>query len=129
VWTHVRAAIPAATAAAAAAGWWNTWRMRAQAAEALRLSRERITIRLAAHGTTPYDLPYQPTRAELSRAELLGILGICSRVPRYDLPVSPVVTSTSWTDVVEGSERVLVIPCSLTQLSQFRPPLPTGEEF
>jgi hypothetical protein len=107
-------------------GWVRTSELLAENREARRRRESPVTIRLrtsraAAGGSPPaWDeiaLPYRPRRDQLSRAELLGILGVYGGKDRFDSRLLlPLLESGRFDAVLAGddsseSDDTLVIDC------------------
>lgn len=103
--------------------WW-AWVRSTQLLKVNRISAERrkaaITIRLMTivnGNTKTLDLPYKPRRDQLSRAEVVGILGLYYGERRFSPTVlRPILENESLSRVIEGrlddspSDEVLEIP-------------------
>lgn len=107
-----------------------------------RISAERrkaaITIRLATvvdGNTKTLDLPYKPRRDQLSRAEVVGILGLYYGERRFSPAVlRPILENESLSRVIEGrlddstSDEVLEIPVDAEFFSRVENELKTSSQ-
>ncbi|KAA3613940.1 MAG: hypothetical protein DWQ05_16840 [Calditrichaeota bacterium] len=87
-----------------------------------RLNR-KITVALQVGGKT-YDLPFKFRRAEFTRAEILGRIGmIPTKNPKQRFELTYTNTSKFLERVNqindEGGESIFVIPCSDEEFDQF----------
>ena len=121
MWLVEWARIFAPIAGLAASCWTllNTARLLVSARRREKLENEAITIVIASP-TGEFEIPYKPLRKALSRAELMGVLGMSSRHGRFSLlPLTDVFVGGDFDRVVRGELSVLRVAATKEELSQF----------
>ncbi len=84
-----------------------------------RLARERVTILIVTLSGRRVALPYRPAREQLSRAELLGVLGMSGRFTLAGL--NAYLCSPAWSDVLEGRSALCELPATEEEITVFAP--------
>jgi hypothetical protein len=88
--------------------WWNTRQLRKRQQTLQHLVR----LRLAGPNGASLPLPYSIRRGQLSRGELLGILGMYNGEKRFEpWTFLSLFESSAFNDVLEGKSDELSIPC------------------
>lgn len=119
--------------------WW-AWVRSTQLLKANRIAAERrmaaITIRLVTlvdGQCMMLELPYKPRRDQLSRAEIVGILGLYYGEQRFSPAVlRPILDNGSLNRVIEGklddstSDEILEIPVDVEFFSRVEQELNAG---
>lgn len=141
LWLNLdRATILIAAVSAVLSGF--AWLRSTELLKANRISTERrraaITIRLMSvvdGNTKTLDLPYKPRRDQLSRAEVVGILGLYYGERRFSPAVlRPILENESLSRVIEGklddstSDEVLELPVDAEFFSRVENELKTSSQ-
>ena len=103
--------------------WWQARQLRATLAHEQQRQRKKVTLVLA-HGAELYELPIELQRAEITRAEVMGVLGMLPmKVPRTRFSIGYVSTKDFLDDindiVTSEGDRRLRIPCQKEEFEQF----------
>lgn len=100
--------------------WWKARQIRAADLEQERLDEQPIQIIIFCEGEQ-LTLPYTPRRDQMSRAELLGILGMYYPGPnRFELDPTSTFESGAFNDMLEGKSGSLTVRCTQTEFEQFK---------
>lgn len=108
------------------AGW--AWLKTTELIRTNREARERkeaqIAITLSDQESNPprqWTAPYRPRRDQLSRAELMGILGVYAGGPRYELSqIRETLESGELDRVLNGEQNEFRIPCTTAEFDGFQ---------
>lgn len=110
--------------------WLNAMRMRIEMKHERERLNEKISLMLQLRSIDPFrndnatiELPISLRRAELTRAELLGRIGMIpmrEKGRRFSLEYLGTPEFLARVDELQrGDEDILVIPCSADELDQF----------
>lgn len=103
----------------ASCAWWATTWTRKEASAREKMENEKISIILTA-GLREVTLPYQPRRRDLSRAELLGLIGSFYGADRFNLPgVAEMLVSGKLGNVLSGVSQEIRIEVKEEDLVKF----------
>lgn len=108
-------------------GWFKTTELLRSNRE-VRMRREAlITIILETEGNSDLEIPYKPRRDQLSRAELLGILGLYCGETHFDRSLLfNILQDGTFDRILAGKEpassedEILRIKCPLSTYEQFQ---------
>lgn len=103
--------------------WIKTRWIQQEMQEEKERKNRRITVRLQ-HGTRSYELPVDLRRAELTRSEIMGRLGMIpmkDKSKRFDLPyTNDPEFLRRINEIIDGKgDSVLTIPCLEEEFDQF----------
>jgi len=105
-----------------AASCWtliNTARLLVSARRREKMENEEIIIVISSFNKE-VELPYRPGRKSLSRAELLGILGMFAHNGRFSLSLlTEIFTYGEFNRVMRGEISVMRIPATEEEMKQF----------
>ena len=119
-WLTEGAKVLAPIASLAASSWTLLNTARILLAQKKREKMENTPIMIVLMGETDYILPYRPLRKTLSRAEVMGVLGMSAPGQRVVLSsLNDVFVNGSFDQVLSGKTNVLVIPVSQAEMIQF----------
>lgn len=108
------------SAVLAGLAWFKAWQIRNADLEQERLDEEVIQIIIASE-TEQLTLPYAPRRDQMSRAELLGILGMYYPGPqRFELDPTATFESGAFNEMLEGKSASLTVRCTQSEFEQFQ---------
>ncbi len=111
--------IEVGTFLAAMASWILTLKGLKEARKREELQNSSITIYLVCE-EKEIQLPYAPLRRQLSRAEILGVLGMVSGGVRFDIPgLTTLFTSGEFDKMMKGETKALYITCPLKEFELF----------
>ena len=105
--------------------WWQAKKLRQETKQEQERLRQKIHIVLKlTDGDRQIDLPVDLRRAELTRAELLGFLGMVpmkNKGRRFSLHYLSTPDFFKELDRIQRSTRneALVIPCTVDEINQF----------
>lgn len=107
----------------ALAAWWQARRIRAELADERQRLTRRVTVVLQ-HGDQRIELPVELTRAELTRAEILGRIGMIpmkARGQRFSLTYlnTPEFLRQINQVAAGAGDDLLTIPCTAAEIAQF----------
>jgi len=107
----------------ALAAWWQARRLHRELADERRRLARHITVVLQ-HGNQRIELPVELTRAELTRAEILGRIGMIpmrTRGQRFSLAyLNTPEFLRQLNQVAAGiGDDLLTIPCTADEIDQF----------
>lgn len=107
----------------ALAAWWQARRLHRELADERRRLARHITVVLQ-HGNQRIELPVELTRAELTRAEILGRIGMIpmrTRGQRFSLAyLNTPEFLRQLNQVAAGAgDDLLTIPCTAAEIAQF----------
>lgn len=119
-WLSEGAKVLAPVASLAASSWTLLNTARILLAQKKREKMENTPISIVLMGESDYVLPYKPLRKTLSRAEVMGVLGMAAPGQRIVLSsLNDVFVGGSFDQVLSGKTDVLIIPVSQAEMLQF----------
>lgn len=108
-------AVTIITMLASLRAWWIARKQ----AELQRIAAQLVQIQVS-DGTHIHVFAYSPRRSQLSRAELLGIIGMEVGGGRFTLNLlTEIFTGGAFERVLNGTSSILSIPCSEEEMEQF----------
>lgn len=103
---------------------WNSWRVNQKLKHEQQRKNKKIKIKLVC-GSKNYELPVEVRRAEFSRAEVLGLLGMIPLRDKEQKKFFLGYLNTSdfrsrFNEILEGSnDTILQISCNEEEYNQF----------
>ncbi len=103
--------------------WWQARQVRSALQREQLRQRKKVTIVLS-HGSEQYEIPIQLQRAEITRAEVLGVLGMLPMKERGKRFSIGFISTRDFLDeineiIISEGDRRLRIPCQKEEFEQF----------
>ena len=103
--------------------WWQARQVRSALQREQSRQRKKVTIVLS-HGSEQYEIPIQLQRAEITRAEVLGVLGMLPMKERGKRFSIGFISTRDFLDeineiIISEGDRRLRIPCQKEEFEQF----------